>query len=164
MNPNEIPRNRVKDRVIIVKDGKWYEAVDAKPMTSMKQNHIWVDGFTMASGTLMAQLKITEINPPSCSDGPGERWTISRSLADGIVTPSNFEPFAEDISYPTKEAAVDACIAMIGDDMGVSSGNYDPDLWDGLQWPEHLREIRKALMGDGMYSYANLTWKVHRPA
>ena len=156
MNPNEIPRNNARDRVIIVKDGRWYEAVDAKPESSLDQEHIWVSGCTMVNGALMAQLKVTEIDPLSSRAESKERWRI-------LAIPSaHLDQVPGNISYPTKEAAVDACIAMIGDDMGVSSGNYDPGLWGGLQWADHSRNIRDTLIGGENYSYVDRIWGVYR--
>ena len=156
MNPNEIPRNNAKDRVIIVKDGRWYEAVNAKPESSLDQEHIWVSVCATVNGALMAQLKVTEIDPLSTSTESKERWRILAIPSAHLVQAPG------DISYPTKEAAAYACIAMIGDDMGVSSGNYDPDLWGGLQWADHSRNIRDTLMEGENYSYLDRVWGVYR--
>lgn len=90
-----------------------------------------------------------------------ENWKVIRTFADGI-TPENYVPPPDDVPYPTKEQAADVCVELIAEDLGVDTGDYDPELWSGLSWEDHAKNIREALMDGGHYEYANLKWEIRR--
>ena len=88
-----------------------------------------------------------------------EIWKVKRTFTDGI-TPPLYAPPPEDVAYSTKEQAADACVELIGEDMGVDNGTYDPDLWSGLSWEDHAKSIKDFLMNGDIYEYANLKWQI----